>query len=118
MIRTLAPLAAAVSAMWEPMNPAPPVTTTTPDNDIALISWSELPTDAYIFKTYFAHVFGITNVSEVGDSRGRHQLMNAAHIQCSELVPFSHKNQGHRVSHCIVLIVSIRNFGKYFLRFR
>src|ERR1051325_4935772 len=118
MIRTLAPLAAAVSAMWEPMNPAPPVTTTTPDNDISLISWSLLPTHTYIFKTYFAHVFGITNVSQVGDSRSRHQLVNATHIQGSELVPFSHKNQGLRAFHCIVLVVSIRNFGKYFLRFR
>src|SRR5215216_380776 len=86
--RTRAPSARSAEAMWEPMNPAPPVTKAIPVSGIRRC----LPAHAHVFETEFSHVFRLVDVSQIGDLGSLHQVANSFQIECAKLVPLGNQH--------------------------
>src|SRR5713226_868515 len=119
--RTDAPRAASVSAICEPMKPAPPVTRAMPERamDIRYFrlrdrlsesnpllleaaplpperrqeSRRALPSDANVFESQLAHVGRLVYVAQVRDPWCLHQTANALHVQGAKLIPLGHEDQ-------------------------
>src|SRR4030095_6585481 len=92
--RTRNPCCASASARWEPMKPAPPVTTALPVNAILFYRYRQLwlTTDSDVFEAQFSHILRLVDVPQVRNLRTLHQIANSCHVESTELVPFSNEN--------------------------